>query len=412
MEGQQVSMSSPPVSAVLFDATRPARILIVDDDDQLRSAMIRLLGGPGREVVAVGDATAALLAFGSGSFDVVMSDVRMPNLSGIELLRAVRATDPDVPVILLTGYPDVDTAASAVELGAFRYLQKPFDSFALIETVDRAVRLSRLGAARREALALAGHDSQLASDRAGLEEAFARGLASMWMAFQPIVSLRLGRPAAYEALLRTDEPTLKNPVAFVGAAERLGRVHELGRAVRAAVAKAANDVDDAFDLFVNLHPADLLDPELGDAQAPLSRIARRVVLELTERASLDEIDDVAGILARLRALGFRIALDDLGAGYAGLSCLAALEPDIVKLDMSLIHGIDQDMKRQRVVASMVELCRGLNMRVVIEGVETVEELEQVKRFGCDLLQGYYFARPARGFLSLSFPVAAGAPAPT
>ncbi|MDP2339313.1 MAG: EAL domain-containing response regulator [Deltaproteobacteria bacterium] len=395
------------VSLSLFDATRPARILIVDDDDLLLAAMTRLLSSPGRVIAQAADADAALAAFRGGAFDVVISDIRMPGLSGIELLREVRAVDADVPVILMTGVPDVDSAVSAVELGALRYLQKPFDSQELIRCLDRAVSMRRLAAARHEALALAGHDSHLASSTVALEEHFGRAMSSMWMAFQPIVSLATGRPAAFEALLRTDEPSLKNPAAFLAAAERLGRVHELGRAVRAAVALAANDVDDdAVDLFVNLHPADLLDPELCDPTAPLSLIAPRVVLELTERASLDDIDDVAGRLARLRALGFRIALDDLGAGYAGLSCLAALEPDIVKLDMSLIHGIDLDVKRQRVVASMVELCRGLAMEVVIEGVETRGELEQVKRFGCDLVQGFYFARPARGFMPAPFPVAA------
>jgi EAL domain-containing protein (putative c-di-GMP-specific phosphodiesterase class I) len=393
------------VSTALFDATRTARILIVDDDDLLLSTLARLLCGPGREIVQAADADAALVAFRSGSFDAVLSDIRMPGLSGIELLRAVRAVDVDVPVILMTGVPDVDTAASAVELGAFRYLQKPVDARELIATVDRAVRLARLAAVRKEALVLAGNAGP-SGTRAELEDLFARALSSMWMAFQPIVSLRTGRPQAFEALLRTDEPALKNPQAFVAAAETLGRVHELGRAVRAAVARAAAAADDDDDLFVNLHPADLLDPELTDPASPLSTIASRVVLELTERASLDDIPDVEARLSRLRALGFRIALDDLGAGYAGLSCLATLEPDIVKLDMSLIRGIDRDVKRQRVVASMVELCRGLAMQVVIEGVESAGELEQVKRFGCELVQGYYFARPARGFLQVAWPVAA------
>lgn len=377
-------------------AKRRARVLVVDDDDLVRRATQRLLSAS-RDVVVAADAAAALAACQAGRFDCIVSDVRMPGLTGIDLLREVRKVDLDVPVILMTGAPDLDTAAAAVEFGAFRYLQKPLDADALVGAVDRAVGYGALAAARREALAVAGGDAGRGFDRAAVSQQFDAALASLWMAFQPIVAGNGGRVSAYEALLRTDEPSLKNPALFVTAAERLGRVHELGRAVRAAVAAAVDDAPAGVDVFVNLHPTDLLDPELSDAAAPLARHARRVVLELTERAGLDEVADVAAIVARLRALGYRIAIDDLGAGYAGLSCLAALSPDVVKLDMSLVRGIDADVRRQRVVASLVDLCRSLDMCVVVEGVETAAEHATIAGIGCDLMQGYFFARPGRGF---------------
>jgi len=384
---------------------RRVRILIVDDDDLVRKATVRMLASPDRVIVQAADASAALAAFRDEVFDAIVSDIRMPGLSGIDLLREVRKVDLDVPVVLMTGSPDVDTAAAAVELGAFRYLPKPLEAAEFIAAVDRAVRFCQLAAARRAALAVAGHNDRLSGDRAGLEQRFVQAMASMWMAFQPIVSQATGRPSAYEALLRTDEEALRNPAAFIAAGERLGRVHELGRAVRVAVARAAKDAPKDVDLFVNLHPSDLTDPDLCDPGAPLSAIASRVVLELTERASLEDIASVDDTISRLRALGFRIAIDDLGAGYAGLSCLAALNPDVVKLDMSLVRGIDVDVKRQRVVASLIDLCGSLNMTVVIEGVETRGERDMVHRFGCDLMQGYWFARPARGFPSVAFPAA-------
>ena len=87
------------------------------------------------------------------------------------------------------------------------------------------------------------------------------------------------------------------------------------------------------------------DHELFSPAAPLSRIASRVVLEITERASLDELGDVAPRLAQLRGLGFRIAIDDLGAGYAGLTSFAQLEPEVVKVDMSLVRGIDSSDRK-------------------------------------------------------------------
>src|SRR5262249_55449308 len=129
------------------------------------------------------------------------------------------------------------------------------------------------------------------------------------------------------------------------------------------------------------------------AQA-FSAIAPRVVLEITERAALDEIKDVRSRVARLRELGFRIALDDLGAGYAGLTAFAHLEPEIVKLDRELIRNLHAEPTKRKVVASMTGLCHDLGMLVVAEGVEVVEERDCLQELGCELLQGYLFARPA------------------
>lgn len=385
-----------------------ARVLLVDDDDLLLRALTRLLARPGYEVLPCADAAKALLHLEQGNVDIVISDIMMPGWSGIDLLRQVRRFNLDIPVILMTGSPDLATAISAVDLGAFSYLTKPVDVTTFVATVDRAVRLGRIAAAKREALALTGHDDKLLGDKASLELRFGVALDQIQMAFQPIVSVGERRIVAYEALLRTGEETLRNPMAFLSAAERLDAVHTLGRAVRKAVALAAFDAPLDADLYVNLHPRDLLDPDLVHPKAPLSTIASRVVLELTERASLDDVPEVEGRVAELRRLGFRIAVDDLGAGYAGLSSLTSLSPDVVKLDMSLVRGVDGDLRRQRVVASLLTLCRDLSMLVVTEGIETAAERDTILGFGGDLLQGYLFAKPAFSFdvpgISASLPV--------
>jgi EAL domain-containing protein (putative c-di-GMP-specific phosphodiesterase class I) len=150
-------------------------------------------------------------------------------------------------------------------------------------------------------------------------------------------------------------------------------------------------------LFVNLHCADLLDEELYQADSPLGRMAPHVVLELTERASLDRIQGVRERLARLRKLGFRLALDDLGAGYAGLTSFAAMEPEIIKLDMSLVRGIDANPVKRTVVEKMTALAHELKVGVVAEGVETRAERDVLIAIGCDLLQGYLFGKPGRAF---------------
>ncbi len=251
------------------------------------------------------------------SFDAIVSDISMPEMTGIELLKAVRAHDVDVPVVLMTGEPSVESAMRAVEYGAFRYLAKPVPPQQLSETVIHAARLHKLARLKRQAMDLPGRQGMRLGERAALEVRFSWGMDLMWMAFQPLISWRDRRVIGYEALVRSDEPLMKNPAELLDAAERLGRLRELGRSVRARVAAAAKDAPADAQLFVNLHSADLNDDDLYAAESPLSRIAGRVVLEVTERASLYEVKDVGAAMNRLKSLGFRIAIDDLGAGYAG-----------------------------------------------------------------------------------------------
>jgi EAL domain-containing protein (putative c-di-GMP-specific phosphodiesterase class I) len=145
-----------------------------------------------------------------------------------------------------------------------------------------------------------------------------------------------------------------------------------------------------------------LDPTLYLPNTAFTSLANRVVLEVTERASLDHIGGLSSKLAQLRALGFQIALDDLGAGYAGLNSFTQLEPEFVKLDMSLIRDIDQISNKRKIVRSMVGLCRDLGKQIIAEGIERVEERDVCVDLGCDLLQGYLFSKPARPFPSVGF----------
>lgn len=150
-------------------------------------------------------------------------------------------------------------------------------------------------------------------------------------------------------------------------------------------------------LFVNLHSADLNDDDLFRLDSPLAAIGDRVVLEVTERASLDSVKNVEDRVKKLRAMGFGVAIDDLGAGYAGLNSFTQLEPEVAKLDMSLVRDIDSQVKKRSIVRSMKKLCDELGILVVAEGVETPAERDVLVELGCDLLQGYLFARPERGF---------------
>lgn len=376
---------------------RQGSILLVDDDEPLARSLSRVLQGAGYEVTIAHDGAVAAKTVMRRAFDVIVSDIDLPGMTGVDLLRVVRAYDLDVPLILMTGTPSIDTATEAVSLGALEYLRKPFSNVVLLKAVEHASRLHRMAEIKRDALQLLGETGAQAGDRAGLEVRFESALESMWMAFQPIVDMRNRRIYGYEALMRTREATLPHPGAVLGAAERLGRLADLGRRVRALAAAAFDGAPHDALLFVNLHTRDLLDLELYAADAPLSRIATRVVLEITERSTIDDITDVQARVGELRRKGFRIAIDDLGAGFAGLSSFAALKPEVVKLDMSLVRNVHQSAIRQRLIGSMASLCREMEMQVVAEGVEVVEELDTVSGCGCGLLQGYLLAKPGPPF---------------
>jgi EAL domain-containing protein (putative c-di-GMP-specific phosphodiesterase class I) len=250
--------------------------------------------------------------------------------------------------------------------------------------------------------------NQYARDMAALEEKFERALGSISMVFQPIVYAGDHSLFGYEALLRSSDPDLPHAGALLDAAERLNRLSKLGRIVRRHVAEtfAAADESRGF-LFVNLHALDLLDRSLSSRFSPLTRIAHRVVLEVTERASLEVVSDIRFRVAELREMGFRIAIDDLGAGYSRMDRFTLLDTDFVKLDMELVRGIDSHPMKRELVASLTKLCRAQNILVIGEGVETEAEAEALITAGCDLLQGYYIARPGPPFVSVPQLHAAG-----
>jgi EAL domain-containing protein (putative c-di-GMP-specific phosphodiesterase class I) len=210
------------------------------------------------------------------------------------------------------------------------------------------------------------------------------------MAYQPIVRATDGSSFGHEALVRSVERALPDPGALFSAAEELGRVSEVGRAVRRLVAA---DLRDGMTCFLNVHPQDLSDPTLAAATAPLAERAHQVVLEVTERAALDGVLDLRERVRELRRLGYRIAVDDLGAGYAGLTSFASLEPDVVKLDMSIVRGADQEPMKRKLIAAMTTLCRDLGILTVAEGIETAAERQVLCDLGCDLLQGFLIGRP-------------------
>lgn len=353
-----------------------------------------VLSRTGFHVERAADGIDASQWLATARFDAVLTEVFLPALSGIELLRYAREHDQDLPILLMTSAPDVETASQAVEHGAFQYLLKPLSEDRLVGCIERAITACRASRARSAVLRAASEPPTARHDLRLLRKDFGGMLRSLYMVYQPIFTLA-GDLFAVEALVRSEEPTLETAPAILDLTEALDQFQTLGRTVRERVDADLVKLAPGAAVFVNLHAEDVLDDALLDPEGPLGRAASRVVLEITERAALAEISEVQRRMARLRAMGFRIALDDLGAGYAGLTNFTELRPEIVKLDQTLVRGIDSDSVKRRLVASLVGVCRDIGTVVVAEGIETPAERDVLVDAGCDLLQGYLLGRPAR-----------------
>lgn len=234
------------------------------------------------------------------------------------------------------------------------------------------------------------------------------------MAFQPIVDTETGLPFAYEALVRGSDGE--------GAGEVLARVTPDNRyafdqqcrvaAIEGAV--AAGIIDTGAKLSINFLPNAVYSP-LACIQLTLKTAAatgfaaERLIFEFTENEQISDPAHLLNIVESYRKMGFSTALDDFGAGHAGLGLLARFQPDLLKLDMELVRGIDTSLPRRLIVEGMIRMAHALGIVVIAEGVETVAEYDALRAIGVRYIQGYLLARP--GFRVLPQIVMPSGPAP-
>ena len=237
--------------------------------------------------------------------------------------------------------------------------------------------------------------------RTALSAAVAKVLADRALrpVYQPLVHVESGRVIGYEGLIRpTQGSAFANPASLFAAAEIGGRVVELDLACLTAVLDGAQGIPDPLLVSINLSPRTLEAPEFGAPRllAMLERVhfpPGRVILELTERDVINDVPRVVAVLERCRAAGIRIAVDDVGAGNAGLRLLSQFRFDVVKIDLSLVQaGTGQETVRT-VLRSLVDLASRWGALVVAEGVETRAQLAMVRDLRIDAVQGYLLARP-------------------
>lgn len=219
---------------------------------------------------------------------------------------------------------------------------------------------------------------------------------TFFMAFQPIVDLSKGEVFAQEALVRGPEG---QGAGWVFEHVDESNQYKFDQACRVTAIRQAAELGLQSRLSINFMPNAVYRPEaciratLAAADAcsfPLDKL----IFEITESERVTDVPHLRNIVEHYRKRGFMTAIDDFGAGYSGLNLLAELQTDLVKLDMALIRNIDADRGRRIIVRGILSVCAELDIRVIAEGVETIDELKALEDLGIELFQGYLFAKPA------------------
>jgi len=231
------------------------------------------------------------------------------------------------------------------------------------------------------------------------------------MAFQPVVDVSTQTVFAHEALVRgKDGAGAGHVLAQISAGNRYA-FDQLCRTTAIELAAGLDMAADGAHLSINFLPKAVYEPR-ACIRATLAAAMRtgfpvdRIIFEFTESEAMDT-DHTLNILRAYRAMGFKTAIDDFGAGYAGLGLLTLFQPDIVKLDMALIRDIDTDPVKRTIVRNTLNMLRDLGVEPICEGVETLAEHDVLRDLGVDLMQGYLLAKPAVEALSpVSWPRAA------
>lgn len=218
------------------------------------------------------------------------------------------------------------------------------------------------------------------------------------MAFQPILDVEAGTVWGYEALVRGQGGESAAAILAGVSDENRYRFDQACRVKAIELAGQKMPAGSTARLSINFMPNAVYEPA-ACIRASLAAAARaqfdprRLMFEFTENERMLDTAHVQNIVATYRRMGFATAIDDFGAGYAGLNLLARFQPDVVKIDMDLIRGIDGSVPRQAIVAGIVGICDALGITVLAEGVETAAELGALRATGIRLFQGYLFARP-------------------
>jgi diguanylate cyclase (GGDEF)-like protein len=337
-----------------------------------------LLRAVADRIRAVAGAEGVVGRLGGDEFAAIVR-TQDPARLGHDLLKALDTTTAGAPAV----------AASA---GVALIPRDGEDADALLRAVDVALRVAKRSGRRRVSV----YEGESFSDQGpgGARETLERLIAGdgLEVVVQPIVAVPNGVPHAFEALARFRTRGTSSPLHWFALADEFGVRERLELACLRAALRTYSSRPPGTSLSVNLSGPLLLDHRthalLEDAGA-----LDGLILEMTENSLLEDTPGMHAEISRLLERGIRFAVDDMGAGYSGLRQITTVRPTYLKLDRSLISGIDGDPDRGALVSAMLGYARQTGGHLVAEGVETEAELETLLTLGVQLVQGFYLARP-------------------
>jgi diguanylate cyclase (GGDEF)-like protein len=373
-----------PLSVVVIDLDHFKRI----NDSHGHAEGDKALAAAAAQLRGVVRATDAAGRLGGEEFVLV--------LPGVDGARATEAAERARAAL---GEVRVQGRRLESSAGVASFPDDAADAAELLERADAALYAAKhagRGQTRRYTATLASRPS-LTDERREIEAVLATAGAVIRPVFQPVLELATGRVCGYEALARFEVEPVRGPEQWFAQAHRCG----LGPELEAAALAAALAVDDrpaGTFLAVNLSPGALLTPVVD---AVLPEDLAGIVVELTEHELFSVGEGLEERLAALRARGARVALDDAGAGYAGLQELIRVAPDILKLDRSLVQGAHADRSRYALLAALSSFAGSTGAAVCGEGIEDLADLRTLADLDATYAQGYALARPARAWPGLA-----------
>jgi EAL domain-containing protein (putative c-di-GMP-specific phosphodiesterase class I) len=331
--------------------------------------------------------------------DVAVLDVKMPRGGGPRAARQIRAASPNTRMVALSAYGDRVAVVEMLKAGAIGYLLKGTSADDIRQAIRRAVE----GQAPVDA-EVAGQLIQELSEQLEREEREGeerririrriKGVLAgegLTMLFQPIFDLAHGTLLGAEALARFESEPYRPPNVWFAEAQTVGLGLDLELAAVNEALGVLDELKPGAFLSVNLSPEVAAAPEFAATLAGLP--GERIVIEVTEHAPIGDYQALMRALDGLRLLGVRLAIDDAGAGYASLKHILQLSPDFIKLDITLTQGIDTDTARRALAKALIAFASETGSAIVAEGIETQEELDELRALGVIFGQGYYLARP-------------------
>jgi EAL domain-containing protein (putative c-di-GMP-specific phosphodiesterase class I)/CheY-like chemotaxis protein len=380
----------------------PIRVLIADDEAVLRAALADLVGSDDSfELVgAARDADEAIALAEETKPDVALVDVRMPAGGGLRVAETLRQLAPQTRVLAHSAVDDRASVVRMLEGGAVGYLVKGTAPAEILSAIVRAAR-GQLSVSPEVMTGLVKDLSEqlqrqevATSERVAKADRIDRVVqgSGRSMVYQPIVELDGHRVIGVEALARFADGGEAWPIPqwFAEAAD-VGMGTELELACnRAALADLARI---PADRYVSINASYRTAESAGLLELLDAVDATRVVVEITEHEAVEDYARLTQSLDRVRERGARVAIDDAGAGFASLRHILLIDPEIMKLDVSLTSGIDSDPRRRALATALISFAEEMEIAVVAEGIETEHEHAALQALGVRFGQGYYLGRP-------------------